>query len=257
MKRRAFNVAKPEERAINHLDSLVRLEQSDFERIARAAADSRFVPAKTVLAGERGETVRPSLLLCGWIAHQKILPDGRRQIVGFTLSGELFGRAWNGQVGALTNQVALTDVLMCSAPVALDGTRLREAYRRDQVNKRLQLIDQVTRLGRMDARERVCDFLLEILDRLQRSGEAQGNTFDMPLTQECLSDVLGLTPVHLNRTIQACRREGVFTWKAGRITIDNPVELARELGRFDPLDTEHGLMNVHHSPSGHESGAAC
>ena len=231
MLKRAYTVARSEERAIKRFQSFVQLEQRDADRIAKAAADARYCPARTELARERGEPSRPSLLLQGWIAHQRILPDGRRQIVGFTLSGEMFGRSWSCQEVALTTQVALTDVLVCAAPVALEGTRLREAYRRERLCQRLQLIDAVTRLGRMDAKERVCDFLLEILERLQLSGGADENSFEMPLTQECFSDAVGLTPVHLNRTIQACRRSGDLSWKNGQITLHDPVKLTRSLGR--------------------------
>jgi CRP-like cAMP-binding protein len=231
MLKRAFTVAKPESRAIARFKALERLDQNDIDRIARAATDARFFPARTELARERGEPARPSILLRGWLAHQRILPDGRRQIVGFTLAGEMFGRNWSCQDMALTSQIALTDVLVCAAPVALDGTRLRDAYRKERLGKRLQLIDNVTRLGRMDAKERVCDFLLEILERLQLSGEARDNAFDMPLTQECFADAVGLTPVHLNRTIQACRRGGEISWSGGRVTIHDPAALARSLGR--------------------------
>lgn len=229
--KRAFEVAKSEDRVVRRFQSFVPLDSGDIDRLSKAAAGARLFPPRTELARERGEPCRPSLLLRGWIGHQRILPDGRRQIVGFTLAGEMFGRSWTCQDVALTTQVALTDILVCPAPVAMNGTRLREAYRKERLYQRLQLIDGVTRLGRMDAKERVCHFLLEILERLQLSGGADDNGFDMPLTQECFADAVGLTPVHLNRTIQACRRAGDLSWKNGQVRIHDPAALARSLGR--------------------------
>lgn len=228
---RSYPVTKPEQAAIRRLSSLARLTDADLHRIEKAAADARYFPARTEIVCEGGEPARPTLLLRGWVTHQRILPDGRRQIVGFTLPGELFGRSWSCQDCALTSQVALDNVVLCTAPEAEEGSGLLQAYEHERLAYRLHLIDNVTRLGRMDARERVCDMLLELLERLQRSGEADGNSFSMPLTQECFSDALGLTPVHLNRTLQACRRSGDLSWRSGRVTLHHPAGLARALGR--------------------------
>lgn len=228
---RTYAIAQPEQAAVRRLGSLARLTETDLRKIADAAADARYFPARTEIVREGAEPARPTLLLRGWVAHQRILPDGRRQIVGFTLAGELFGRSWSCQDCALTSQVALDNVGLCTAPEAEPGSGLSLAYEKERLAHRLQLIDNVTRLGRMDARERVCDLLLELLERLQRSGEAEGNTFAMPLTQECFADALGLTPVHLNRTLQACRRSGDLSWRSGRVTLHDPAALARNLGR--------------------------
>lgn len=228
---RTYAISQPEQAAVRHLGSLARLSETDLRKIADAAAEARYFPARTEIVREGAEPAKPTLLLRGWVAHQRILPDGRRQIVGFTLAGELFGRSLNCQDCALTSQVALDNVVLCTAPEPEPGSSLSLAYEKEWLAHRLQLIDNVTRLGRMDARERVCDLLLELLERLQRSGEAEGNTFAMPLTQECFADALGLTPVHLNRTLQACRRSGDLSWRSGRVTLHDPAGLARNLGR--------------------------
>lgn len=231
MLKRTCATSRPEQAAVRRLSSLARLTEHDLHKIEQAAADAHFLPARTEIVREGAEPAKPTLLLRGWVAQQRILPDGRRQIAGFTLAGELFGRNWSCQERALTSQVALDDIVLCAAPEAQPGSGLFEAYEKERLAHRLQLIDNVTRLGRMDARERVCDLLLELLERLQRSGEAEGNTFAMPLTQECFADALGLTPVHLNRTLQACRRSGDLSWRSGKVTLHDPTGLARSLGR--------------------------
>ncbi|MGV2495193.1 Crp/Fnr family transcriptional regulator [Pelagerythrobacter aerophilus] len=228
---RSYAISQPEQAAVRHLGALARLTETDLRKIADAASETRYFPARTEIVREGAEPAKPTLLLRGWVAHQRILPDGRRQIVGFTLAGELFGRSLSCQDRALTSQVALDNVVLCTAPEAEPGSSLSLAYEKERLAHRLQLIDNVTRLGRMDARERVCDLLLELLERLQRSGEAEGNTFAMPLTQECFADALGLTPVHLNRTLQACRKSGDLSWRSGRVTLHDPAGLARSLGR--------------------------
>ena len=231
MLKRAFQVAKVEDRAITRLSAHASLDEADRARIVDATAGAVFIPARTELASETTSPCAPRLLLNGWIAQQRTLPDGRRQIVGFTLPGELFGRFGDRPNVSLSARVTVTDVLACAAPPASKGSGLERAYKGERLAGRLQLVDQITRLGRMDAKEKLCDFLLDIWERLVVSGEASGASFDMPLTQECLSDALGISPVHFNRTLQSCRRDREISWVDGRVTIADPCALAQRVGR--------------------------
>jgi len=131
----------------------------------------------------------------------------------------------------MLTQVALEPAVYCFAPAANGTDNLTRAYARDQLAQRLHMVDNIVRLGRMDARERVIDMLLEIYERLLLSGEVAGTSFHVPLTQECFADVLGLTPVHLNRTLQSCRRDGDLTWQGKSVVLHDPAGLASRVGR--------------------------
>jgi CRP-like cAMP-binding protein len=89
----------------------------------------------------------------------------------------------------------------------------------------------VTRLGRLNAQERIGDLLLELNERLALAGLADPQGFAMPLTQEMLADALGLTPVHVNRMLQLARREGDIEWRPGRVTLTDVAALAQKVGR--------------------------
>ncbi len=216
---------------MRRLTALAPLSDQEQALIERAARNSRRVAARTEIVRETERPVRPCLLLQGWIGHQRILRDGRRQIVGFTLPGEVFGRHHISQGSAMLTQVALEPATYCFAPPANGAENLARAYARDQLAQRLHMVDNIVRLGRMDARERVIDMLLEIYERLSLSGEVAGTSFHIPLTQECFADVLGLTPVHLNRTLQSARRDGDLTWQGKRVVLHDPAALAARVGR--------------------------
>jgi CRP-like cAMP-binding protein len=97
------------------------------------------------------------------------------------------------------------------------------------------LRDQVVRLGRMSAFERIAHLLLEVHERLAQVGLATDSAFHLPLTQEMLSDVVGLSVVHLNRTLQSLRREQLVGFKQGYVTlVDRPslVTIAGYVSRF-------------------------
>jgi CRP-like cAMP-binding protein len=61
----------------------------------------------------------------------------------------------------------------------------------------------------------MADLLLELANRLSAVGLGAPDNFPMPLTQETLADLLGLTSVHVNRTLQTLRREGLLELRSG------------------------------------------
>ena len=63
-------------------------------------------------------------------------------------------------------------------------------------------------LGRRSAYARIAHLLCEMGLRLQAVGLAQNGSYDLPVTQMELADALGLTTVHVNRTLQQLRRRG-------------------------------------------------
>ncbi|WP_293678901.1 Crp/Fnr family transcriptional regulator [uncultured Phenylobacterium sp.] len=77
--------------------------------------------------------------------------------------------------------------------------------------------------------------LLEVHERLAQVGLATDATFHMPLTQDTISDVIGLSGVHLNRTLQTLRRDGLIVSRQGYITLTDRrrlVEIAAYVSRF-------------------------
>ena len=70
------------------------------------------------------------------------------------------------------------------------------------------------------------NLLLELYDRLDAIGLVKENTFRIPLTQEIFADALGLSVVHINRTLQQLRREGMLTVGRGTVTLHQRHKLA-------------------------------
>lgn len=196
------------------------------------------------LQGERQLGVRPRLLVAGWAARIRTLPDGRRQILGFVLPGDPIGLARRPQPLVLANTVALTAVqTLDAAPVhsalAAGGERWASLARALQASSGLHegyLLDQVMRLGRLTAYERMAHLLLELRDRLELAGLATAESFPMPLTQEMLADATGLSTVHVNRILQQLRRENMLELRAGTVTLLDPAALQAvcDYTRADP-----------------------
>jgi CRP-like cAMP-binding protein len=65
------------------------------------------------------------------------------------------------------------------------------------------------------AASRLAHTVVELRRRLAITGRAAGDTFDMPLTQEQISEALGITPVHANRVIRQLRDDGIVDINRG------------------------------------------
>jgi CRP-like cAMP-binding protein len=84
----------------------------------------------------------------------------------------------------------------------------------------------MVRLGQQTAYERVAHFLLELQRRLQIAGLGDSQRFPLPLTQEMLADSLGLSIVHVNRTLQHLRREKLIELRSGVAILLEPQTLS-------------------------------
>ncbi len=181
---------------------------------------------------EIGAEAKPGMariVVSGWACRQRVLGDGRRQIINLILPGDVIGNLEQPELSCGDSFVALTQLVTVDASVLAttiasgDPTYLglARAARLLARHETAQMRDQIVRLGRQTAYERMVHLLLELHARSQLAGMASDDAFAMPLTQEVLSDCLGLSIVHVNRTLQQIRRDGLLQIGAGQVKILN------------------------------------
>lgn len=88
-------------------------------------------------------------------------------------------------------------------------------------------------VGRRDARARMAHLLCEFALRLEAADLGDHCNFELPLTQEQLADALGLTPVHVNRTIMALGEQGLISRTHRSVQVEDWARLMKA-GDFDP-----------------------
>jgi CRP-like cAMP-binding protein len=212
------------------LSVLAPLSQTDVALVRGLTALREQHQPGTELYGE-GAGLRPRVLLSGWACRMRMLPDGRRQIFSFLLPGDSIGVSRAAPL-ALTTCIALTRVetadagLLRDAAASDETTGLGLACARAAGLEDAQLLDHVMRLGRQTAFERTAHLFLELRQRLAAAGLADGERFPLPLTQEVLADALGLSIVHVNRTLQQLRRDRLIEMKSGWVVLLEPDVLA-------------------------------
>lgn len=216
-----------------------RLPAVEQERLkAMLVRKQQFNPQDEILIeGEISKQVY--LIEEGWAYRYKLLSDGRRQILNLALPGDFVGlRSGLFGIGDQT-VVALTPVRAARIGTAevvdlfRDHPKLAAAVAWSSARDESILADRIVSLGRRNALERVSHFFLELLVRLQALGLAGENSFLLPLTQELMGDLLGLSVVHVNRTLRRLREEGLITLENGRAVLHRLDELVA-LSDFDP-----------------------
>jgi CRP-like cAMP-binding protein len=210
--------------ALQRLTALTPLDGHDRELLRAAAAAPYTLPARREILSEGRPIGRASILLEGWAYRARTLRDGRRQILHFLLPGDLVGVCHHRNPNALTTIIALTNVTLCAAPPPLPGQQgegLAEMYALSRHREEEYLLHQIIRLGRLSAYERIVDWILETGDRLASAGLNAEDKFALPVTQETMADMLGLTSVHVNRMLQSMWREGLLRVQGGIVTILN------------------------------------
>ncbi len=168
-----------------------------------------------------------------------MLEDGRRQIVGLILPGDVCDahnyvlRRTDHGIHALT-RMRVAEVTRERLEPALDhSTRLCRAFWwMELVGAAIQR-EWTLNLGQRSAFERIAHFLCETFVRLEALGMTQGDSCDFPIVQNDLADITGLTSVHVNRTLQDLRRAGLISLGSRRLTIPDLPRL-KDVALFTP-----------------------
>lgn len=208
-----------------------------MERLARR--NIREVGARRDLIREGDRPRSVSLMLEGWGCRYKQLPDGRRQILSFVLPGELSDpnvfilREMDHSIGAITpvryGEISATDFeeLMAGSP------RLTQALWWNELVNVAVAREWIANVGQRTAYERIAHLLCELFLRLRQAGLTEGDGCIFPLTQADLAEATGLTPVHVNRTLQDLRAAGLLELRGRRLTIPDLGALM-QAGQFNP-----------------------
>ncbi len=156
-------------------------------------------PRNTEIFGENEPADYVYKVLSGSVRTYKILSDGRRQIGGFYLPGDVFGLQFAEEHTFSAEAIADTKVQVVkrSALTALAGRDAaigRELF--DLTSRELRRMQNRIMLLVQSAQERVASFLLEMAERV-----AAGNIVELPMSRQDIADYLGLTIETVSRTL--------------------------------------------------------
>jgi CRP-like cAMP-binding protein len=229
MRRGALNVgdnAGGMDSLIARIGGHARLAEADRDALgALIRGNVRSFPAHRDIFGEGERPRAVHFILEGWACRYKTLPDGRRQITAFLVPADLCGidilmlREVDYGFGTISN-VKAADIGVRDFAELLDShPGLARAMRWNEVVDASIQREWMLNIGQRSAYERVAHLMCELFLRMRSAGLAADRSCDFPITQSDIAEATGLTAVHVNRTVQALRGDGLIELRGRRLAI--------------------------------------
>lgn len=207
------------------------VELSAFEGVA----EQTLTFGRKQIIRAQGEPVNEVYFLAeGWVACSMNVGKGRRQIVTVNLAGDLLGvpsvclEKAAVTFETLTPAVVKVISLEAFAGLFMKLPRLSLSMFLVSQQERVLLMERLASVGQTKAVQRIAAFLLHIYERLQQIAPVENHSFELPLTQAELAEIVGLTFVHVNRSLRELDRSGLIQRSGRRMTLVD-VEALREL----------------------------
>ena len=206
----------PLELFVRKLETHAPLSEEDRAAILALPFTPRTLDPQTYTVREGDPPTVCGVLVSGFAFRQKITGEGARQIVSLHIPGEaldlqnLFLDVADHSVQTLTRAevafVQRADLQRLARERAGVGHAILVSILVDASIFR----EWVLNVGRRNSKARLAHVLCEFAARLDAQGLTDNYGYELPMSQEQLADALGLTPVHVNRTLKALEAEGLI-----------------------------------------------
>lgn len=224
---------------LRKLEHFATLSEGDRRLLERHEGRVLHLGPRQSLLQEGDDPRNVHVVLDGWACRYKQLEDGRRQIISLCVPGDLceptivllptISHGFCSLTSIRVSRFAHDEILqMFSESPSLERAFLIEMLVGSEMQR-----EWTFNVGRRTAVERMAHLFCEIPMRLAAVGLSNGAGCDLPLTQADLGDILALSTVHVNRTLQDLRSTGFVELKGRHLTINNLPGL-RAVAMFDP-----------------------
>ena len=211
----------------------------DISKMFREICTSKVdLEAGKIIVPQGGDYENVYLVESGWVTRSRFLDSGARQIVNVALAGDFV--AMNAMLFSTSDFE-----LRCKTDVSafkFSGDELGATLSSDPMlaaalfwvnaHEESLLAERIVSLGRRSARQRTAHVLCEFLSRLEVIGVENLEEVIIPLSQDEFSDILGISIVHMNKTLRALARDGILTFRNSLLVVLDRGKLEAEAG-FD------------------------
>jgi CRP-like cAMP-binding protein len=225
---------------LRKLESVASVSADEKAAILDLPVTIRQMRADHDIVRERDRPTQCCLVLEGWLCRYKILESGARQIFSFHVGGDipdlqsLHLRTMDHNLGTLVQSTVAFVPHDSVKNLAKDFPHICNVLWRDTLIDAAIFREWMVGMGRRDAPSRIAHVLCELFTKLRAVGLTTGNSCHFPITQSVLGDALGLSTVHVNRSLMELRGRGLIKLEKQVLTILKWDELQKE-GGFDPL----------------------
>lgn len=216
----------------------------ELKFVANFKVGELTVAEGTTIAAEGSNLAHLYTVLDGWGFRYKTLENGSRQVLNFLLPGDFVGLQ-SSMFGELDHSVdALTQMRMC----VFERKDIWELFRKHPglaydvtwlaTEEEKILGSHLTAVGQRAARARIAYLLLHLYTRCEHRNMAGSDRMNVPLSQQHLADLLGLSLVHTNKSLKRLESDKLLSWNKGVVAFLDR-EALMDLAEFEePTDTK-------------------
>lgn len=223
---------------VRKLNIFRQLPEEQVRTIEQYRAGQCTFPAKTIVYQQGEEPLNMYTLFSGWVMLYKTLDNGNRQVLRYAMPGDFL--SFQADLHSPINHSAqtLTPCTLCVFPrqnlLHMFDSEPKLAAQLAWITARDMNLshEYLVNIGRKNARERMAYLFLDLYHRVQLQNPEVDNTIPFPMTQEDIADTVGLTLVHVNRTLRSLRKEELIRLAHHKLTILNYLALV-ELAGFN------------------------
>jgi CRP-like cAMP-binding protein len=231
---------------ITKLRSIGSLSLDEEAQVRQLPMRVQSVSARQDVVTEGDRPIDCCLVLDGFFFGHKLVNGGERQTLSFHLRGDMPDlQALHVPVMDYSISSLIAGRVAFIAHVALRGAIMRHPGLGD-LFWRLTLLDAaiyrawIASIGRRSASQRIAHLFCEVYTRMKELRFADEAGFTLPMTQEDIGHALGLSAVHVNRSLQQLRGRGVIVSR-GRFHGFTDWDRLRQAGDFDPAYLARGV----------------
>lgn len=214
----------PHRKLIARLQAVGGLSEQDQAKLARMPYKLKNLENGALVARPGDIPTSSTIVLSGFLCRQKVVSD-RNQISSFYLAGDM--------PDLHTLHLPVIDHELCSVgpstvasvshdylrEVMAESPRILHAFWRETLIHTALYREWVENLGGRPALGRIAHLLCELATRLELVGLLDNASFYLPFTQQNVADACGLSAVHVNRTVQQLRQQGLVDWQHHRVRL--------------------------------------
>lgn len=160
-------------------------------------------------------------LRSGWAYASRTLADGERQVLDIFLPGQIMGLREVGFNRSLSTITLLTDAVVCPFPkqqlteIFEESPRLSALFFLALAYEESILIERIINISRRSSAKRLAHFIVEMKLRLHKDSDQ----FELPMNQAIIGDTLGMSAVHVSRSLKCLREQNLVSMEDGRVNI--------------------------------------
>lgn len=210
---------------IEKLSQHYNLNQADIECLSSLEDKELNYSKGDVITPQSSTLDKFFIIKEGWVAYSRQYNDGERVVISLKLPGDIIGLHQLSTEVILADVIALTDATLCPVPFEALRDLFRDSKTLPYILFGLMLregafsIERVAGLGKIDSAKKIATYILLLAIRMKDIDKLKDDTFPWPISQSVLGDLLGISAVHINRSLQLLKGKGFISYTKSEMSI--------------------------------------